>query len=279
MVTRNPFPGGPGRMGMSSFGLGGPAPRDLLILIGVLFVTFALRFFETTAIVPALLDLSPRVWQLGWVWQLVTYPFMGAGSPGIWFLLELLFLYMFGRDVYYGLYRQHFWRLILLVSAASALLAVGVHALLTLTGAMQTLAPFVIMQGQRVLMAIFVAAFATAHKDATIYLFFVLPIRARWFLGLEIVFAFMAFLVTRDLPGFLGICAATGLTYLYVRSSGSLKGSKRTLREMRLRLERWWIQKKLDRARRKRGFKIIPGEGGRGGSGGGPNVRKGPWVN
>jgi hypothetical protein len=274
VVTRNPFPSGPGRMGMGGFGLGGPAPRDLLILIGVLFATFALRFFETTAIVPTALQLTPFVWQQGWVWQIATYPFIGYGSPGIWFLLELLFLYMFGRDVYFGLYRRHFWRLILFVSISAALVAVIVHALLTLTGAMATPAPFVIMQGQRMLMAIFIAAFATAHKDATIYLFFILPIRARWFLALEIVFAFMAFLGTRDLPGFLAICTAVGLSYLYVRSSGSMRGGKRTLREMRLRLERWWIQKKLDRARRKRGFKVIPGEGGRG-----PNVRKGPWVN
>ena len=48
MVTRNPFPR---RFDMGSFGLGGPAPRDLLILIAVLFVTFSLRFFAATAIV------------------------------------------------------------------------------------------------------------------------------------------------------------------------------------------------------------------------------------
>src|SRR5689334_16432818 len=116
VVTRNPFPSGPGRMGMGGFGLGGPAPRDLLILIGVLFITFALQFFESTALLPTALRLTPFVWQAGWVWQIATYPFIGYGSPGIWFLLELLFLYMFGRDVYFGLYRRHFWRLILFVS-------------------------------------------------------------------------------------------------------------------------------------------------------------------
>ena len=82
----------------------------------------------------------------------------------------------------------------------------------------------------------------------------------------------MAFLFSRDLPGFCGLCAGVGLSYLYVRSSGSLRGGKRTLREMRLRLEKWWIQKKLDRNRRKRGFKVIQGDKG-------SSVRKGPWVN
>lgn len=268
MVTRNPFPG---RLGMGSFGLGGPAPRDLLIILGILFATFSLRFFATTAIVPALLQLTPGVWQRGWVWQLATYPFIGAAGSGIWFLLELLFLYMFGRDVYFGLYRRHFWRLILWSSIGAALVAVVTHMLLTLTGAMEFAVPFGIMQGQWMLLVIFIAAFGTAHRDATVYLFFVLPVPARWMLWVEILFAFMAFLFSRDLPGFLGICTAVGLSYLYVRSSGSLGGGRRTLRELRLRLERWWIQKKLDRARRKRGLRVIPGERDR-------NLRKGPWV-
>jgi hypothetical protein len=268
VVTRNPFSRRPD---LGSFGLGGPAPRDLLILIAVLFVTFSLRFFEATAIVPALLQLTPAVWRSGFVWQLATYPFIGFGSPGIWFLLELLILYMFGRDAYFGLYRRHFWRLILWSSIGAALVAVAVHVLATLTGFTEIPQPFLIMQGQRMLLAIAIAAFASAHADATIYLFFILPIRARWFLGLEIVFAFMAFLGTRDLPGFLGICTAVWLSYLYVRSGGSLRGGRKTFRELRLRLERWWIQKKLDRARRKRGLRVIPGERDR-------NLRKGPWV-
>jgi hypothetical protein len=259
------------RFDMGSFGFGGPAPRDLLVLLGVLFATFTLRFFEPTRIVPQLLELTPLVWRTGFVWQLATYPFIGYGSPGIWFLLELLILYMFGRDVYLGLYRRHFWRLLLWSGIGAAVIAVAVHIAMTFSGAAVP-AAFSLMQGQRMLLAIFIAAFATAHGDATIYLFFVLPIRARWFLGLEILFAFMAFLGTKDLPGFLGICAAVGLTYGYVRSSGSFRSGKRRFREMRLRLEKWWIQKKLDRARKKRGFKVIPGEKGQ-------NVRKGPWVN
>jgi hypothetical protein len=268
VVTRNPYSGRPT---LGGFGLGGPAPRDLLILLGVLLFTFSLRFFETTAIVPALLDLTSLAWRRGFVWQLATYPFMGYGAPSFWFLLELLFLYMFGRNVYDGLYRRHFWRLIVWSTVGAALVAVLTDALMTLAGA-PAQAPFVIMQGQRVLMALFIAAFATANRDATIYLFFVLPIRASWMFAVEILFAFMAFLATRDLPGFLGICAAVGLSYVYIRSSGSMRGGKKTFREMRLRLERWWIQKKLDRAKKKRGFKVIPGEKGQ-------NVRKGPWVN
>jgi len=267
LVTRNPFPS------RIDFGLSGPAPRDLIAILAVLFVTFSLWFFPSTQAVPAALILAPEVWRSAQVWRLATYPFVGAGSAGIWILLQLLILYMFGKDVFFGLYRRHFWRLIAFSALGAGLVAVAVHVLLTLTGLMAVPVPFVLMQGQLILTTIFIAAFATAHADATILLFFVLPLRARWFLWLEILFGFMGFLGTRDLPGFLGICTAVGLSFLYVRSSGSIaKGGRRTLREMRLRLERWWIQKKLERNRRKRGFRVIDGDRDR-------NVRKGPWVN
>lgn len=267
LVTRNPFPR------RIDFGLSGPVPRDLIGILIVLFVTFSLSFFESTRAVPLALILTPEVWHNAQVWRLATYPFVGAGAAGIWFLLQLLILYMFGKDVYFGLYRRHFWRLIAFAALGAGLVAVGVHALVTTTGAMEVPLPFVLIRGQLLLTTIFIAAFATAHADATILLFFILPLRAGWFLWLEILFGFMGFLGTRDLPGFLGICAAVAISNLYVRSSGAIgKGGRRTLREMRLRLERWWIQKKLERNRRKRGFRVIDGERDR-------NVRKGPWVN
>jgi hypothetical protein len=271
LVTRNPYPGR--RMGgFGGFGMGGPVPRDVVVILAVLLATFALRFFESTAIVPAALELTSRVWTHGWIWQLATYPFIGAPASPIALVIALVILYMFGRDVYFGLYRKHFWRLILWSSIGGALVAVAVHALLTFAGLRWAPSPFVIMQGQWMLTAILIAAFGTSQRDATVYLMFFLPVPAIWMLGVEILFAFLAYLFTKDLPGFFGISAAVGLSYLYVRSSGSMRGGRRSLREMRLRLEKWWIQRKLDRARRRRGFKVIPGDKG-------PNVRKGPWVN
>lgn len=50
---------------------------------------------------------------------------------------------------------------------------------------------------------------------------------------------------------------------------------KREMREIRLRLERRWIGWKLDRMKKKRGFRVISGEG-EGKRGG--EVKKGPWV-
>lgn len=258
--TTTPFGGGGGFSGLT-----GPIPRDLLILLGILFVTFSMQFFEATRFIEKLL-LSRDVW-VGQVWRAVTYPFVGHG--GFFFVISLLFLYMFARDVFYGLGRRHFWRLIFLATIGAALVALLIDLLMRLAG-VGAQVPFVLMQGQSLLWALFVAAFATANWGATIYLI-ILPIEARWFLALEILFAFVGFLFTKDFAGFLGICTAVAIGYWYIRSSGRVI----SLRELRLRLERRWIQWKLDRGKRKRGFRVIPGEGARGGNG---EVRKGPWV-
>ena len=106
------------------------------------------------------------------------------------------------------------------------------------------------MQGQRALLAILVAAFATLYGDATILLFFVLPMPARWFLWLEIGLAFVAYLASKDLAGFVGICAAVGVTVL------TLPGSPARLR-LRRRYLSWRarrIERRLARLARRRGI-------------------------
>jgi len=239
---------------------GAPPPRDLLVLLAVVFVTFSLQFFATTRIVPDLLRLSPLVWQLGFLWQLVTYPAIGYGPPSLWFLLELLIAFWFGRDVFWHLGRRRFWRILGLAALAGSLVAVATALLAGAAGGGLLAPPFVLMQGQRTLLAVLVAAFATLYGRATIYLFFVLPIQARWFLPIEILFAFIGFLSTRDLAGFLGICAAVGATWWWLRSGGR----RLDLRETRLRVERWWLDRRLRRLRKRRGFTVVEGEGKRG---------------
>lgn len=248
-------------------GLTGPIPRDLLILFSILFATFALQYFVKEFYI-LLFRLTPAVWMRGFVWQVVTYPFMGYGG-GLFFLISLIFLYLFARDVFFGLGRRHFWRLIFVAAIGSALVALLVDLLLRL-GGWGAAEPFVLMQGQSLLWALFVAAFVTAYRGSTIYFFF-FPIEARWFLLLEILIIFIGFLQTKDFPGLLGMYAAVGIGVGYVRSGG---GKWIGLRELRLRLERRWIQWKLDRGKRKRGFRVIPGE--RDAGNGSP--RKGPWV-
>jgi len=237
--------------------MGWPGARpatDLAVLLAVVFVTYALQFFEPTAIVPAVLRLTPAVWRLGWIWQLVTYAFIGFGGPSPWILLELLVVYWFGQDVRARLGRRRFWVLILEAATGAAVAAALVQiAAGAALGGSPTALPFQLMQGQRVLLAVLVAAFATLAGDATILLFFVLPLRARWFLWLGVLLAFVAYLGCKDLAGFAGICAATGVTVLALAP----RSRRPRLRTFWLEWRRRRIGRKLDRMARRRGLRVV----------------------
>lgn len=240
-------------------------PGDLIALLAVIFITYSLKEFIPEL---ELLRLTPLVWTAGFVWQLATYAFIGFGVPSLWILLELLMLFWFGRDVRRYLGRKQFWLLIAWAVGTAAVAAVLTQLALTYVF---NLPPgplvFNLIQGQRLLLTVLVAAFATVYGHATIMFFFVLPIQARWFIALELVIAFIAFLQTRDFAGFVGICAAVALTF----SMLSGRGLRKLLREWRLRLERRILEAKLARTRRKRGFRVVQGEKGR--------DRRDPWVN
>ena len=280
MNGRRPTPPGPlfgGPRGGGGFGLPPltPAPRDLVVLLAVVFVTYALQFLGDARLIPLLLRLTPAVWQAGFVWQVVTYPFAGYayGRPSIWILLELLFLYWFARDVFYRLGRRRFWRTLLTVSVIAGIAAVLVELLTRLVSpGGVTAEPFTLMQGQHTLLAFAIAAFATLNRHATILLFFVLPIQARWVLWLEILVVFILFLGTGDLAGFVGVCLVVGAAYAML--TGGRPG--RILRDWRLRAEKARLERQLERERRKRKLRVIEGGGGGEDEPGRPH--RGPWV-
>ena len=254
LIYRPPQQQGTGFGGFGGSGL--PVPKDLIGILVALFATFSLQYFEGAAIIPALLRLTPAVFR-GFVWQVFTYPAIGWGGSGLWFLLELLILFWFGRDVFWRLGRQRFWLLIVRAAIGAALVAVVVQLIQGLAGVGATgFAAFQLMQGQRILLAIVIAAFATLWGEATILLFFVLPIKARWFLWLEILFAFIGFLESKDFAGFCGISAAVFLTYAGLKMGGA--GS--VFHDWRKRGERFILERRLERLKRKRRFDVIDGD-------------------
>ncbi len=251
-ASRSPFGTPPGRGG---FG-GSPnfsAPPDLVVLLVVIFVTLTMQFFKFTAIIPALLQMTPLVYR-GAIWQLVTYPFVGFGAPNLWFLVELIILFWFGRDIFWRLGRRRFWQLIVWTALAASVSAAIVQLVGSLLFSLAPLGgPFFLIQGQHMLTVILVAAFATMSGEATILLFFVLPIKARWFLWLEILFAFFGYLNTKDLGGFVGVCVAVAVTYSTLAPGGLRRGWT----SWRLRLRRLMMERRLAKLRQNRRFDVI----------------------
>ncbi len=256
----------------------GPPPRDIMVLMVVLFVNYSLSFFSGLRTLPELLQLTPGVWRSGFLWQIATYPFAGdfdfvtlrglgaiTSSP-TWFLVSLLMIYWFGGPVFRRLGRRGFWTLIAWSAGAAAVAAVAAHLLLFQIG-WTTPYAFSLMQGQRILMAIFAAGYAIGYANSTVYLMFVLPVQARWFLPLTLLFGFTGFLTTKDFPGFLGICVAVGMVY-----HGMTGKLFKLAREWRLRIERKILEARLKRMRDRKGLHIVkppPDD----------DEPRGPWVN
>ncbi|MCG8459652.1 MAG: hypothetical protein MI919_25510, partial [Holophagales bacterium] len=125
----------PGRRQID-LGLGGPVPRDLLVLMGVLFLTFSLSAFpQSTGRLMEILRLGPDLWQQGFLWQLVTYPFVARYGSGLWLLVALWMVYMFGRSVFFFVGRRHFWRHFFLATLTGGVVAVVAQVLVGLAGA------------------------------------------------------------------------------------------------------------------------------------------------
>ena len=266
----------PGRFSLPGFGgPSGTPPRDVIAILAVLFVTFSCQFFASTAIVPWLLWLSPSVWQRGFVWQLATYPFAGIGQPGLGIVFEFLVLFWFSRDVFLDIGRRRFWRLILPGALIAGAAALAVELLVVTWGAAGA-ADLSMMQGQRILLALLIASFAVLHREATIYLFFVLPVRAAWFPAITLLVAFLGFLQTHDIGGLVGIGTATAFAWWRPAGwgyRGNRGGRGGGLKELRLRLRKRYLEWKLSRLQKKRNLRAVPRSEGPGGQ-----VRKGPWV-
>ncbi len=242
------------------FGFASGFPPDVAALLATVFVTFSLQFFAATAWIPELLRLTPLAWQRLLVWQLVTYPYAGIGDASLWIVLELLFLFWFARDVFARLGRPRFWRLLLWSCTIGGGIALSIDAAARWVHQVSP-ASLLLLQGQRMLLAVLVAAFAVLYRDAQILLFFVIPVQARWFLPLEVLFAFIGFLRSHDLAGFLGICAALAVVWVTL----GYGGFRRAAREGWLRAQGWWLRRRMTRLRRKRGFTVV-------------DDRRDPWL-
>ncbi|MEM9553488.1 MAG: hypothetical protein AAGC60_04465 [Acidobacteriota bacterium] len=252
-----------GGFGGMQLAMPGPPPVDILWLLGVLFVTYALDAFVAGKALVSMLQMTSLAWSRGFLWQPLTYPF-AADFTGLWFLLSGLIIWWFGGDVFRALGRKRFWTVFLSATVGGGVAAALVDATLHALGG-ATAYPFVLMQGTQVVAAVLIVAFAALFANATILLI-VLPIRAGWFLWIEIAFVVVGFLSTKDFPGFVGMLLVIGITYWSVTGDGPL----RRLDRLRLRLRHWWISRQMKQRRGKSGLRLVDDESD------GPT--RGPWV-
>lgn len=113
----------------------------------------------------------------GFVWQLFTYQFLHGGLAHL--ALNSLALYFFGRPLELMLGQRTFVKLYFLSGLAGGILQVALALISPRFGGP--------MVGASAGICGLVAAFALLSPDSTIYVFFVIPVRARYFLPLMII--------------------------------------------------------------------------------------------
>ena len=243
------------------FGAGNfaPAPPDIVFLLVALFVSFSLSAFDGLAKIVWLLQLTPAVYRLGFVWQVLTYP-VAAEFSGFFFLLALFMVYQFGSGPCRLLGRKEFWKVFLLATVFGGITALGTQLLLEVGGLAQR-ADFVLMQGERMTLAVLTAMFAVLYANATIMFFFVLPIPARILIWIELLIAFVAFLATKDFAGFVGIAVGIGTVWAWLTG----KGPRRLIAELERRFEVWRARRRYEKLKKKSGFRVVG--------------KNDPWVN
>jgi membrane associated rhomboid family serine protease len=189
------------------FYLGETPVRLIALLVGIhagALVVLSLLAAAGHAEFASLLSFDSQAVAHGQVWRMVTYAFVSA--PSVWFLLEMLMLYYFGREVENGLG----WRRFAILYVGLILLGPVLLQAFASTGQRQVLAG-----AQEVNFAVF-AAFVAMHPGAQ----FFFGLAARWvYLGLLAVSSLQ--LLSDRQPARLAVLLASCLMAMFmIRKSG-----------------------------------------------------------
>jgi membrane associated rhomboid family serine protease len=226
-----------------SFGPSGPLSTALKGLIGA-----NLAMFLATSAIPSLtavFGLVPvAVVERWWVWQLLTYMFLHGGLFHI--LFNMLALWMFGAELERVWGTRYFMKFYFVVGIGAAVTTLLV-SLLPFAFSQQIY--FSVTIGASGAIYGLLLAYAFYFPDRPIYMYFVFPIPAKYFV--LIIGAISFFSSISDTRG--GIAHAAhlgGLAVAYVFLKSRRAGP---MTELKYRYARW----KIDRARRR--FDVYPG--------------------
>lgn len=190
----------------------GPPPTFLSVLVVCLTAGCIASLFVEIRPWLEILRLTPAVWEHGELWRLVTYGFVGSQGLGPTTVLQLACVYWFGLELCVLLGAGRARALVFSAIVGCGIVASIAQFAWEMLGGPRGGAPFRMMQGQHVVLAACVAAFAARNRHATLSrlrLLFGLTIPSRWLVPLQLGWALIELGLTRDFGGFVGIVAAT----------------------------------------------------------------------
>jgi hypothetical protein len=193
-------------------GARGQPPTFVLALLAALGVGLLADAFVELHPLVEWLRLDARVWQRGELWRLVSFGLVGAGGIGLWSVLQLGMIYWLTVElcVFIGVRRTQV--IVLGGIVLAGVVAVGMQLTWELLGGERSPYAFGLVQGQRVVLAIVVPAFAVRHRHSMLVdtpLLFGMPMPTRWLIPLQLLGALAGFAALRDVGGLAGVLAAT----------------------------------------------------------------------
>lgn len=196
----------PGSYSRGSFNLmWTPAVRVLIITNVVIFLFAGLFPIQTQYSIAVLLGLVPKyVLTRGWIWQLVTYMFLHQGFIHI--LFNMFLLWMFGSTLERVWGTKSFLRYYFLTGIGGGLC----YFLFNINSTIPTVGASGAIYGLLI-------AYAVLFPNSIIYIWFIIPIKAKW---LAVIFGVMEFafsLGPRDHIAHLAHLGGMAVGYLYLK--------------------------------------------------------------
>ena len=228
------------RFAYVDFGMGWTEIVRFLILSNV--TIFAVQYlFHLDALLAFNFGLVPQLFFAGKVWQLFTYMFLHAGFGHIFF--NMLALWMFGSALERTWGSRQFIKYYLLTGLGGGLC----YALFNMSSPIPTVGASGAIYG-------LLAAYAVLFPDSVIYVWFVIPLKAKWF---ALIFGGIEFFASFGQGGGVAHLAHLGgmvIGYVYLKRGRILPhhwGRNLSDWQERRRLaEQWREQQELDKLRR-----------------------------
>ena len=172
----------------------------VIIHVATMIGTTLLQATHSGALLQALSFSSDAVIHRLFVWQYVTYAFVNV--PSIWFAIEMVMLFHFGREVEKFIGRRAFQLMYLLLLTVTPLVLSGV-------GFFQ---PTVFAGSGSLHFAVFVA-FATIYPGAALFF----NVQAKWVAIILTAIYSLQYLGANYWPGLLALWANVGLAWAFIR--------------------------------------------------------------
>jgi len=175
--------------------------HTLAMAVGAVLAATGLGGWVTAAV------FTPAALQEGHVWTLLTYPFVhDIRQEGIWFAMEMLMFFWFGREVESAIGRKPMAWLYVVLAVVPALL---------LTGLAPWLGSGVLAGSSTISFALFLG-FCALHPGAQ----FFIGLSARWVGWILLAVYSLIYFAGRDWVGGVQMWATAGLAVGWVRRGG-----------------------------------------------------------